>query len=92
MIALTPDAREVRRRRSGTHGTGSSGYDAAIVFRHARLVHIVFSRWARIASASARELDVGELLEEDADRMEHLAHAVRLLRYGRSAPSQPMNG
>ena len=62
------------------------------MFRHARLVHIVFRMWATIASASARELDRGELLEEDADRMEHLAHALRLLRYGRSAPSVPMNG
>ena len=38
------------------------------------------------------ELDGGQLLEEDPDRMEDLAHAIRLTRYGRSAPSEPMNG
>ena len=49
------------------------------MFRQARLVHIVFTTWQTIPSAERPELDGGELLEEDPDRMEHLAHAIRLL-------------
>ena len=56
------------------------------MFRHARLVHIVFSRWASDRERERAELDRGELLEEDPDRVEDLAHALRLTRYGRSAP------
>ena len=38
------------------------------------------------------ELDRGELLEEDPDRVQDVAHARNLLAYARSAPSLPMNG
>ena len=61
------------------------------MFRHARLVHIVFSTWHAIARPSAVNLTDGEGLEEDRDRVEDVAHACRLLRYDRSVPSS-MNG
>ena len=52
-----------------------------------RLQHVAADRKPECA-----ELDGSERLEEDLDRVEDLAHACRLLRYGRSAPSVPMNG
>ena len=61
------------------------------MFRQARLVHIVFSTWHDDREPERGELDGGEGLEEDPDRVEDVAHACRLLRYDRSAPS-PMNG
>ena len=61
------------------------------MFRHARLVHIVFSTWQTTASPSAVNLTEASGLEEDRDRVENVAHARRLLRYDRSAPSS-MNG
>ena len=85
-------AGEVGRRRSSIQRTGSSGYDAAIVFRHARLVHIVFSRWATIASASAVNLTSASCSKKTPIAWSTSPMRSGYSRYDRSAPSQPMNG
>ena len=62
------------------------------MFRQARLVHIVFSRWQSDREPERGELDRGERLEEDPDRVEDLAHACRLLALRPVGSVEPMNG